>query len=123
MHLNDISGQVVDAAMKVHSEFGPGLFERVYQACLKHELRKRGLKVLAEVEMPIRYDNITLEVGYRLDLLVEDEVIVEIKALNELAPVHRSQLFTYLKLSCLPIGLLINFGERHLKNGIQRIAN
>ena len=111
------------AAFKVHSYLGPGLLENVYQACLKHELNKRGLKALTEVGMPVEYDGICLDLGYRIDLLVENKIVVELKAQHSLTPLHRSQLFTYLKLSGRPLGLLINFGQRHLKDGIHRIAN
>ena len=121
--LNDISGEVMDAALKVHSSLCPGLLENVYQACLKHELTKRKLKAFVEVGMPDKYDGICLDPGYRMDLLVEDKVIIELKAQHSLTPLHRSQLFADLKLSGKPLGLLIKFGQRHLKNGIHRIAN
>ena len=101
---NQISGEVVDAAMKVHSALGPGLLESAYAACLRHELIKRGLKVLSEVPVPVVYDGIKLEAGYKLDLLVEDTVVVELKAIEALAPIHQAQIISYLKLAKKPIG-------------------
>ena len=123
MELNDISGEIIGAAMKVHTELGPGLLEGAYEACLEHELRKRGMKVLKQVDMPVHYDGVDIEVGYRLDLLVEDSVIVELKACRQLAPVHHAQLLSYLKISGKPLGLLINFNVNHLKDGIERMIN
>jgi GxxExxY protein len=119
---NEISGAVVDAAMKVHSALGPGLLESAYAICLKHELMKRGLKVAAEVPLPVVYVGVRLEAGYRLDLVVEDTVVVEIKAIEALAPIHSAQIISYLKLSGKPIGLLINFHLLHLKDGIKRFV-
>lgn len=123
MELNQISGAVVDAAMKVHTALGPGLLEGVYQACLVQELRARGLKVTTEVPLPVVYNGLRLETAYRLDLLVQDEVIVELKAVEALAPIHQAQLLTYLKLTNKRVGLLINFNVIHLRDGIVRMAN
>lgn len=122
MQNNQISGVIVDAAMRVHSALGAGLLESAYAACLKHELIKRGLKVWCEVPLPVVYDGIKLDVGYRLDMLVEEIVIVELKAVEALAPIHHAQLLSYLKLSGKPIGLLINFHVLHLKDGIKRFV-
>jgi GxxExxY protein len=119
---NEISGAIVDAAMKVHSALGPGLLESAYAACLRHELIKRGLKVAAEVPVPVVYDGIRLDTGYKLDLLVEDTVVVELKAIEALAPIHQAQIISYLKLSGKPIGPLINFHSLHLKDGIKRFV-
>jgi len=119
---NEISGAVVDAAMKVHSALGPGLLESAYSTCLKHELIKRGLKVECEVALPVVYDGIRLDAGYRLDLVVEDTVVVELKAIEALAPIHQAQIISYLKLTGKPIGLLINFHTLHLKDGIKRFV-
>jgi len=119
---NEISGAVVDAAMKIHSALGPGLLESAYAACLKHELVKRGLKVACEVPLPVVYDDVRLDAGYRLDLVVEDTVVVELKAIEALAPIHQAQIISYLKLSGKPIGLLINFHSLHLKDGIKRFV-
>jgi len=118
MKLNDISGQIIDAAMKVHSALGPGLLESAYEACLIHELRKRELKVLSQVTLPVVYDDVEIDVGYRLDVLVENAVIVELKAVERLLPIHEAQLLSYLKL-----GLLLNFHVLHLKDGIKRMVH
>jgi GxxExxY protein len=123
MKLNEISGEVVDAAMVVHTALGPGLLEHAYQACLKHELLLRDLKVLSEVGMPIKYGTATIDIGYRLDLLVEDQLIVELKAVSNIAPVHKAQLYSYLRIGDKPLGLLLNFTVKHMKDGIHRIAN
>ncbi len=122
MQNNEISGAVIDATMKIHSALGPGLLESAYAACLKHELIKRGLKVACEVPLPVIYDGVRLDAGYRLDLVVEDTVVVELKAIEALAPIHQAQIISYLKLSGKPIGLLINFHTLHLKDGIKRFV-
>ncbi|SRR5256886_2223311 len=122
MDRNEISGAIVDAAMKVHSALGPGLLESAYAVCLRHELIKRGLRVTSEVPVPVVYDGIKLEAGYRLDLVVEDTVVVELKAIEALAPIHQAQVISYLKLTGKPIGLLINFHSLHLKDGIKRFV-
>ena len=123
MDVNNITGQVVDAAMKVHTALGPGLLESAYEACLAHELRKRGFSIERQKEMPIEYDGILIDIGYRLDLLVNDKVVVELKAVSEVAPIHEAQILSYLKLGKKPVGLLINFNVRRLKDGIKRFAN
>jgi GxxExxY protein len=121
--LNEKTGIIVDAAMRVHSELGPGLLESAYQACLACELRARGLQVETEVHLPIRYKSVQLEAAYRIDLLVEDAIIVETKTVSQFAPVHEAQLLSYLKLSDRRVGLLINFHALRLRDGIKRIAN
>jgi GxxExxY protein len=121
--LNRISGIIVDAAMRVHTKLGPGLLESAYEACLAHELTKRGLKWLTQVGLPIIYDEVILDVGYRIDLFVEGEIIVELKAVERVLPVHEAQLISYLKLSEKKLGLLINFHVKHLKDGIMRRLN
>jgi GxxExxY protein len=98
MEINDITSQIIDAAMKVHTIPGPDLLESAYEACLAHELRKRGLKVEVQLGLPIEYDGVELDVGYRIDLLIEDTVIVELKAVSEMQPIHEAQLLSYLKL-------------------------
>ena len=123
MTINEISGRVVDAAITVHSALGPGLLESAYEGCLLHELRKRGLKVLAQVGLPVAYDGVHIDVGYRIDLLVEDAIIVELKSVDAIHPIHRAQLLSYLKLSGKKVGLLINFNVLHLKDGIARMVN
>jgi GxxExxY protein len=113
--VNQVSGAVVDAALKVHSQLGPGLLESAYKACLAHELRKRGLHVATEVGLPVVYEGEKLELGYRIDLLVENLVIVEIKRIDGIHPVHEAQLLSYLRLSGKNVGLLIKFHVAHLK--------
>lgn len=122
MQPNEVSGIVVDAAIKVHSALGPGLLESAYEACLAYELTKRGMHVESQKILPVVYDGITLDIGYRLDLLVNDTVIVELKSVKEIADIHKAQLLSYLKLSGKPIGLLLNFNVILMKNGIQRLV-
>jgi len=123
MERNEITGQIVDAAMKVHTKLGPGVLESAYEACLVYELRKRGIKAVNQLGLPIVYDEVVLDVGYRIDLLVEDEIIVELKAVEQILPIHKAQLLSYLKLSEKSVGLLINFHVEQLKQGIVRMAN
>ena len=123
MNINDVSGQIVDASIRVHSVLGPGLLEAAYQLCLTHELRKRGLEVRREVITPIRYDGVTLKVGYRIDLLVEGSVVVETKSVAKLVPIHEAQLLSHLRLGDYRLGLLINFNVVLLRDGIVRIVN
>ena len=119
---DDVARQIVDAAFKVHSTLGPGLLESVYEVCLVHELSKRGLKVLRQVSLPVIYDGLQLDAGFRLDLLVSDCVIVELKVVELLLAIHRAQLLTYLKLSGHRLGFLINFNVPLIKDGIIRLA-
>jgi GxxExxY protein len=122
--LNAITGVVVDSAMKVHRRLGPGLLESAYQACLAYELGIRKLSVRSQVAVPIEYEGVRIETGYRMDLLVEDEVIVELKTAVKLLPVHDAQLMSYLRLSNRRVGLLINFQVFQLRNGgIKRFVN
>ena len=123
MEVNKITGAVVDSAMKVHSVLGPGLLESAYKTCLAYELRKRGFNVSCEIPVPIVYETIRLDAGYRMDMLVESEVVVEVKAIAKLLPVHEAQLLSHLKLSDHHVGLLINFHVRRLKDGITRMVN
>ena len=123
MLTNEISGEVVDAAIKVHTVLGPGLLESAYRDCLLFELHKRGLESQKEVAMPVNYDGVQIDVGYKLDLFLEEDVIVECKSVESIHPVHKAQLLTYLKLSQKKIGLLINFNVKRLKDGITRLAN
>lgn len=120
--INEITYAVRGAAFKVHRVLGPGLLESAYEACLHHELLRSGLHTQRQVGLPIIYHEVKLDVGYRLDLLVEHQVIVEIKAVKVTTPVHTAQLLTYLRLANKPIGLLINFHTRNLQQGIQRFA-
>lgn len=109
--------------MKVHTALGPGLLESAYETCLAYELRQRGLRVETQVTLPVKYDGVELDAGYRLDLLVESRVIVELKAVEKTIPLHEAQLLSYLKLSRRKVGLLINFNVERLKDGIKRMAN
>jgi GxxExxY protein len=121
--LNIITGEVVDSAMKVHSALGPGLLESAYKACLAFELADRGLAVESEVPLPVTYRGIKLNAAYRIDFIAADSVIVEVKAVEKILPVHRAQLLAYLKLSGKKLGLLLNFNVPRLKDGITRLAN
>jgi len=121
--LDDITGAVVDAAMKIHIELGPGLLESVYEAVLARALERRGLQVERQKVIRFEYDGMVFDEGFRTDLLVEGRVIVELKSVEKLAPVHSKQLLTYLRLMNLPVGLLINFGSATLKEGLHRIVN
>ncbi|MCL4741657.1 MAG: GxxExxY protein [Phycisphaerales bacterium] len=121
--INRVTGEIVDAAMAVHKGLGPGLLESVYQAALVHELRKKGLGVVAEAPVPVAWDGVVLEAGFRADLIVDDLVIVELKSVETVAPVHKKQLLTYLRLADKRVGLLINFGAELLKSGITRVAH
>ena len=109
--------------MRVHSELGPGLLESTYQVCLQHEPKKAGLRSETQVGLPAFYNGVHLDLGYRIDLLVEDLVVVELKSIDAIAPIHQAQLLSYLKLSGKSLGLLINFNEVHLKDRIRRFVN
>ncbi len=119
----EVTGRIVEAALKVHTAIGPGVLESVYKTCMAHELRKSGLNVFGEVALPVVYDGIRMDSGYRIDLLVEDLVIVELKCVEALLPIHKAQLLTYLRLSNKPIGVLLNFNVVHMREGIKRILN
>ena len=123
MQENDISFEVRKASFKVHTALGPGLLESVYEAAMTYELRKLGFDVRAQIPLPMTYEEVRLDIGFRLDLLVEKKVIVEIKSVEMLLDVHHKQLLTYLRLSRLKLGLLINFNVPHVKEGIVRIVN
>ncbi len=117
-----IAKEVVDAAFQVHSRLGPGLLESAYEACLAHELNKRGFQVERQKPQPVVYDGLEIEVGYRLDLFVDSTLIIELKAVEQILPIHQAQLMTYLKLSQKTLGLLINFNVPLIKHGIKRVA-
>ena len=123
MNENEISHRIIGIAIELHKKLGPGLLESVYENALAYDLRENGLTVEQQIPMPFEYKSVKLDVGYRLDLLVENKVIVEIKAVENLAPVHYAQLLTYLKLADKKLGLLINFNTKYLKDGIHRIVN
>jgi GxxExxY protein len=121
MQINQITHEIMDSAYKVHSALGPGLLESAYQACLVYELRKKGLTVEVEKPLPLIYEEVKLECGYRIDLLVENQVVVELKTVESFTDVHTAQVLTYLKLSGCKVGLLLNFYTKSLKNGIKRL--
>ena len=120
--VNQVTHAIIGAAMKVHSALGPGLLESAYEACLVHELRKTGFKVAQQVELPVIYDGVRIDLGYRIDLIVNDCVIVELKCVDKIAAVHEAQLISYMRLSKKNIRLIINFHVRHLKDGIKRFC-
>jgi GxxExxY protein len=123
MNANEASRVVVDAAIKVHSALGPGLLESVYETCLAHELETRGIEIERQLALPVRYGETVVEAGLRIDLLVERCLVLEIKAVESLLPIHSAQLLTYLKLGNHPLGLLLNFNVVRMKDGIKRLAN
>lgn len=123
MHENDISQIIVNCCFKIHSRLGAGLFESVYEEILYYQLIKSGLSVERQKGIPVKWDNLTMEIGFRADLIVENKVIIELKSVEAIAPVHQKQLHTYLKLTGLKLGLLINFNVPLIKDGIQRIVN
>jgi len=121
--LNEITEQIIGAAIDVHRALGPGLLESAYEACLAFELVSRGLKIEQQRALPVIYRDVKLDCGYRLDLVVENSVVIELKAIDQLLPIHRAQLLSYLKLSGLKVGLLINFHTKMLKDGVVRLVN
>lgn len=123
MDLNDISQKVIGCGIEVHKQLGPGLLESTYEHCLAYELQLSGLHVERQKVLPVLYKEVHLDCGYRLDLLVEGEVIVELKAVDKLLPIHEAQVLTYLKLSQKRLGLLMNFNEKLLMKGVQRLVN
>jgi GxxExxY protein len=123
MHENEISGTIVDCAFHIHTKLGPGLLESVYEAVLKHELQKRGFSVVTQQPMPVIWEDVRLEIGFRADMIVGGKVVVEIKSVESVAPVHPKQLRTYLRLMDMKLGLLINFNVPLIKDGIIRVVN
>jgi GxxExxY protein len=123
MHENEIAKVVVDLAFKIHTTLGPGLFESVYREVLKYELERRGLDVRKEVPIPVIYESVQLEVGFKADLIVDNLVILELKSIEQIHPVHKKQLLTYLRLTGKRLGLLINFNVSLIKDGITRVVN
>ncbi len=118
----EVGTNVVEAAFRVHRALGPGLLESAYEVCMEHELKNMGCRVQRQAVLPVEYDGIQLDAGYRLDLLVDDAVIVELKAVNALADIHQAQMITYLRLSKKQLGYLINFNVKRLKDGLKRIV-
>ncbi len=121
MELNDLTYEIIGCAYTVHSELGPGLLESTYEACLEYELLECGLSVQTQKKLPVVYQDIELDASYRIDILVNDRVILEVKAVSAIAPIHKAQLMTYLKLSEIKLGLLLNFNVEDMKKGIHRI--
>ncbi len=120
---NEIATIIVDACYKIHTTLGPGLLESVYEAVLQYELKKRGLAVVTQQVIPIYYDDLQIEQGFRADIIVEQKVIIELKSVEKVIPVHKKQLLTYLRLSNIKLGLLVNFGDNLIKNGVTRVIN
>jgi GxxExxY protein len=123
MTYNELSGMIIEAAIDIHRRLGPGLLESVYQTILAHELRKRGLDVRKEEPIPLVWDNIRFDMGFRADLIVNELILIELKSIEHIASVHKKQVLTYLKITGKKLGLLINFGDETLKDGISRIVN
>jgi len=123
LRVNQITGAIISSAMHVHSLLGPGLLESAYQGCLAHELRKRGIQVASQVGLPVVYEGEKIELGYRIDLVVENLVIVEVKSIEAIHPIHHAQLLSYMRLSGIGVGLLINFYVLHLRDGIKRMVD
>ena len=121
--LNLISGDIVDAAIEVHSHLGPGLLESAYEACLLYELHQRGFPAVQQVPLPVEFKGVKIDAAYRMDLVVSDAVVVEVKSVDSIAPIHKAELLSYLKLSGKKLGLLLNFNVTLLKHGIVRLVN
>lgn len=123
MDINTLSGQIIGAAIEVHKVIGPGLLESAYEECLCHELNHRGVSIERQKALPVSYKGVRLDCGYRLDVVVESAIILELKSCQKIEPIHKAQLLTYLKLSGLNLGLLLNFNVPMMRDGIVRIAN
>jgi GxxExxY protein len=123
MDIKEIGGQIIDASIKVHRALGPGLLESAYQECLAFELAQRGLRVETEVVQPIKYEGLSIDAGYRLDMVIEDSIIIENKSVEKLLPIHQAQLLTYLRLRDFRLGYLINWNVQLIKDGIHRMVN
>ena len=120
---NELSRIIVDCCFNIHTRLGPGLLESVYEEVLSYELRKSGLEFKRQLDVPVTYEDVKLDAGFRADIIVEDKVIIELKSVENIMPVHKKQLLTYLKLANMKLGLLVNFNENLIKNGITRIVN
>jgi GxxExxY protein len=123
MDVEPIAREIVDTAIRVHNRLGPGMLEGAYEACVEYELGKRSLRVRKQVPMPLHYDDLTLDIGYRLDLLVEDAVVVELKSVQQLLPIHTAQLLSYLRADDYRLGFLLNFNTVHMRDGKKRVVN
>lgn len=122
MEFDELSNKVIGLAIEVHRELGPGLLENTYKQCLAYELSQAEINFQIEVELPVRYKNILISCGYRIDLLIENKLIIELKSVDKILPVHKAQLLTYMRLANIKIGLLMNFNEKILKDGIERFV-
>jgi GxxExxY protein len=123
MEIESIAREIVDTVIHVHTRLGPGMLEGAYEACVEYELGKRSLCVKKQVPKPLRYDELNLDIGYRLDLLVEDSVVIELKTVQQLLPVHTAQLLSYLRAGDYRLGFLLNFNTVHMRDGIKRVVN
>ena len=123
MDVEPIAREIVDTAIRVHTRLGPGMLEGAYEACVEYELCRRSLRVRKQVPVPLHYDDLTLDIGYRLDLLVEDAVVVELKSVQQLLPIHTAQLLSYLRAGDYRVGFLLNFNTVHMRDGIKRVVN
>jgi GxxExxY protein len=123
MDIEAIGKEIVDSAIRVHTRVGPGMLESAYEACIAHELGKRSLAVRKQVPLPLRYDDLELDIGFRLDLVVEDAVVIELKSVSQLLAIHTAQLLSYLRAGDYRLGFLLNFNSVHMRDGIKRIVN
>jgi GxxExxY protein len=123
MDIEPIAREIVDTAIRVHTRLGPGMLESAYEACIEYELGKRSLAVKKQVPMQLRYDELTVDVGYRLDLVVEEAVVIELKSVKQLLPIHTAQLLSYLRAGDFRMGFLLNFNTVHMRDGIKRVVN
>ena len=123
MDVEPIAREIVDTAIRVHTRLGPGMLEGAYEACVEYELGRRSLRVRKQVPLPLHYDDLTLDIGYRLDLLVEDAVVIELKSVQQLLPIHTAQLLSYLRAGDYRLGFLLNFNTVHMRDGIKRVVN
>lgn len=123
MDIEAVAREIVDSSVRVHSQVGPGMLESAYEACLAYELGSRGLSVQKQVPLPLRYNEVLIDIGYRIDLLVEGAVVVELKAVNQLLPIHTAQLLSYLRAGGYRLGFLLNFNTAYMRNGIRRLIN
>ena len=123
MDFEAIAREIVDSAICVHTQLGPGMLESAYEACIEYELNQRSLAVRKQIPMPVRYDNLAINIGYRLDLVVEDAVVIELKSVKRLLPIHTAQLLSYLRAGDYRLGFLLNFNTVHMRDGIKRVVN
>jgi len=123
MDFEGIAREIVDSAIRVHTHLGPGMLESAYEACIEYELNQRSLAVKKQIPMPVRYDNLAIDIGYRLDLVVEDAVVIELKSVKRLLPIHTAQLLSYLRAGDYRLGFLLNFNTVHMRDGIKRVVN